>query len=122
MHEEITGLGATLVAISPQIPKFSEHITKRHKLAYDVLSDPGNQVAEAFGLVFSFPDELRRIYADALRIDLPKFNGDDSWRLPLSARFVIGSDGRIVAADADPDYTRRPEPGATVEVLRQIAS
>lgn len=122
MHEDITSLGASLVAVSPQVAKYSERITRRHKLAFDVLADPGNRVAQTFGLGFSFSEELRRIYRETLRIDLAVFNGDESWSLPLPARFVVGSDGRIVAADADPDYTRRPEPSATLAVLRRVQS
>ncbi len=54
-------------------------------------------------------------------IDLPTANGDDSWTLPMPARFVIDRSGMIRAADVDPDYTRRPEPADTVAVLRSLA-
>ena len=120
MHDEITAAGATLVALSPQIPKFSVRITKRHKLAFDVLADPGNQVAEAFGLKFAFPDELKEVYTGTFKIDFAEYNGDDSWTMPVPARFVIASNGKIVTAEADPDYTRRPEPSSTVEVLQSL--
>ena len=109
------------MAISPQLRKYNRRIARRHKLSFDVLSDPGNRVAERFGLVWQLPDDLRRVYL-SFPLDLPKHNGDDSWTLPLSARFVIDGDGRIAAADADPDYTVRPEPSATVEVLRSLRS
>jgi hypothetical protein len=33
---------------------------------------------------------------------------------------VIDREGVIRAVDADPDYTRRPEPAATVAVLRDL--
>jgi hypothetical protein len=53
-------------------------------------------------------------------VDLPRANGDDSWTLPVPARFVIDRGGVIQAVDADPDYTRRPEPVQTVEVLGRL--
>ncbi len=109
------------MAISPQLRKYNQRIVGRHKLSFDVLSDPGNQVAERFGLKWQLPEDLRKVYL-SFPLDLPKHNGDDSWTLPLSARFVVDSGGRIVAADADPDYTVRPEPNDTVEVLRGLAS
>ena len=109
------------MAISPQLRKYNRRISGRHKLSYDVLSDPGNRIAGHFGLKFQLSDDLRRVY-ESFPLDLPKHNGDDSWTLPMPARFVIGGDGRIVAADADPDYTVRPEPSATVEVLRSLGS
>src|SRR5262252_2314562 len=55
-------------------------------------------------------------------IDLARGNGDGTWRLPIPARFVIDRHGVIRAPDADPDYTRRPEPSQTVEMLRRLGS
>jgi len=90
-------------------------------MTYEVLRDLGNRVAEQYGLVFTLPEELQAIYSK-FGIDLPKGNGDGTWRLPIPALFVIGREGIIRAVDADPDYTRRPEPAQTVEVLRRLQS
>jgi peroxiredoxin len=90
-------------------------------LAFEVLRDFGNRVAEAYGLVFTLPDDVREIYLK-VGIDLARGNGDGTWRLPIPARFVIDRAGIIRAVDADPDYTRRPEPARTVEVLRQLGA
>jgi len=84
-----------------------------------MLRDLGNRVAEAYGLAFTLPDDLREIYL-GFGIDLARGNGDGTWRLPVPARFVIDRAGVIRAVDADPDYTRRPEPADTVEVLRRL--
>jgi peroxiredoxin len=90
-------------------------------MTYEVLRDLANRVAEQYGLVFTLPAELQAI-CTKFGIDLPKGNGDGTWRLPIPARFVIDREGIIRAVDADPDYTRRPEPGQTVEVLRRLQS
>ncbi len=87
--------------------------------AYEMLRDFGNQVAEQYGLVFTLPDDLQAIYLK-FGIDLAHGNGDGTWRLPVPARFVIDRQGIIVSVDADPDYTRRPEPARTVEVLQKL--
>ena len=39
----------------------------------------------------------------------------------MPARYVIGQNDVIVYAEVNPDYTRRPEPEQTVEVLRRLA-
>jgi len=88
-------------------------------LSFEVLRDLGNRVAEAYGLAFTLPDDLREIYVK-FGIDLAKGNGDGTWRLPMPARFVIDRGGIIRTVDADPDYTRRPEPARTVEILRGL--
>jgi peroxiredoxin len=85
-----------------------------------VLSDPGNRTADAYGLTFTLPDELREMY-EQFGIDVPAHNGDDSWRLPMPARFVVDRDGIIRYAKADPDYTVRPEPDETVEFVQRLA-
>jgi peroxiredoxin len=87
--------------------------------SFEMLRDFGNEVADKYGLVFTLPDALRDIYLK-FGIDLARGNGDGTWRLPIPARFVIDRGGTIRAADADPDYTRRPEPAETVRVLREI--
>ena len=76
-------------------------------------------MAARYGLVFTLPEDLRRVYLD-LGIDLTRANGDATWTLPMPARFVIDQEGIIRAADADPDYTHRPEPADTVAVLRTL--
>jgi peroxiredoxin len=96
-------------------------MSQRHKLAFDVLSDPGNRVAGEFGLTFKLPEDLRQLYAK-FGTDLKKYNGDESWTLPMPARFVIDSSGTVRAADVDPDYTVRPEPAETVRVLEGLKS
>jgi len=88
-------------------------------LPFEMLRDHGNQVAAKYGLVFTLPDDLQAIYLK-FGIDLAKGNGDGTWRLPIPARVVIDRTGVIRAADADPDYTRRPEPAKTIEVLTAL--
>jgi peroxiredoxin len=88
-------------------------------MPYEMLRDLGNTVAEAYGLVFTLPEDLQAIY-QKFGIDLAKGNGDGTWRLPVPARFVIDRSGVIRGVDADPDYTRRPEPSATIEVLKTL--
>ena len=86
-----------------------------------MLSDPGNRVGGEFGLTFKLPEDLRQVYGK-FGIDLKKYNGDESWTLPMPARFVIDSSGTVRAVDVDPDYTVRPEPAETVRVLEALKS
>ena len=110
-------MGSTLVAISPQREQYLQQVVKRHKLSFDVLRDKGNQVASEFGLVFTLPTDLRELYSK-FGIDLERFNGDDSWQLPIPGRFIIDSNSLIRYASADPDYTVRPDPRETVAALQ----
>ena len=106
--------------LSPQLPEFTSKGAHAQKLTFPILTDHGNAVGEAYGLAFRLPDDLIDVYKK-LGVDLPKFNGDESWRLSIPARIVIASDGTVVSAEADPDYTHRPEVEPTVEILRAIS-
>lgn len=115
---EIKSLGASLVAISPQLPEKSMSTAKKNSLTFEVLSDVGNRVAREFGLVFTLPERLRPIYQN-FGVDLPSSNGDDSFELPIPATYVIDVDGTILHAFVDTDYTKRLEPAEVVEALKK---
>ena len=106
-----------MVAISPLRPRYSKQVEENNGLEYDILSDEGNDIAEKFGLEVRLPDYLIDLYK-GFGADFERFNGDESWALPMPARYVAGPNGVIKAADFDPDYTRRPEPQKTVDDLK----
>ncbi len=117
---QIQALNASLVAISPQIASNSRKSIRQNKLAFPVLTDPNNATAAAFGIRYQLPVELIELYT-SLKNDLPAFNGDDSWSLPLPGRFVIDTTGVIIYAEVDPDYTNRPETELLLPSLRKAA-
>lgn len=118
---EIERRGAKLVAISAQTPANSRKSIRTNALSFPILSDPHNDVAAAFGLRFAMPDYLVELYK-SLKNDLPSFNGDPSWTLPMPARFVIAPDATIRYAEVNPDYTHRPEPEEMYPALDELAA
>ena len=117
---EILRLGGSLMAISPQSPDKSQATLLKNFLQYEVLSDLGNAVARQFGLVYQVPEWVRDLYI-SFGTDLPAFNGDQSWELPIPGTFVIGADRRIVLAYASSDARNRLEPKAILEALATLA-
>ena len=107
------------MAVSPQIETFNREFIQKHRLTFDILSDPGNEVAKTFGLVHELPADLRKVYL-SFGIDLEKFNGDDSWTLPMPGRFILDQQGTILSADVNPDYTKRPEPTDIIDILKAL--
>lgn len=91
----------------------------KQKLTYPIVWDEKSAVAEAFGLAFTVPDDLKAVYL-GFGNDLAIRNGDPSWRLPVPSRFVIDGSGIVRFVQADPDYTYRPEPQSTLDALRQV--
>lgn len=100
--------GATLVAISPELPDNSISTKEKNNLDYYVLSDVHNKVGKQYNVVYTLPDFIAERYNEAF--ELIKYNGDESNQLPLSATYVIAPDGSITYAFLDADYRNRAEP------------
>lgn len=115
----IQQLGASVIAISPQTPDATLSTAEKKELAFAVLSDRSNQVARAYGLAFKVPpllDEIQRGFG----IDIPAANGDTSNELPVTATFVVASDGRVAFRHLDVDWRHRLEPAELLRRLEQL--
>jgi peroxiredoxin len=56
---EIAAAGASLMAISSEKPDDTLSTAEKNALTFEVLSDVGQQIGRAFGLVYEFTDELK---------------------------------------------------------------
>jgi len=117
---DITAAGATLVAISPEKPDDTLSTAEKNALSFEVLSDVGQKVGRAFGLVYTFSDELKRAYQEFGR-DIPATTGADEWALPISATYIIGRDGTIIYAYTDADYRDRADPEEVLMFLKEAS-
>ena len=118
---EIAAAGASLVAISPEKPDDTLSTAEKNALSFEVLSDVGQKVGRAFGLVYEFTEELKRAYR-GFNLDIPVRNGTPGeWALPISATYVIDRDGSIVYAYTDVDYRDRADPRDILQVVTKKA-
>lgn len=117
---EITALGASLIAVSPQAPDASQHLVQRLDLGYDVLSDADQDVIRAYRLQFELVHELRPLYRQ-MNMALDEHNADGSWNLPVPATFVIDAAGVVRARHVDPNYRERMSTDAIVAALTTLA-
>ena len=121
MLPEIKAAGATLVAITPELPDASLTTTEKNKLAFEVLTDTDAAYARELGLVFTLPEEVRPLYEN-FGINIEAHNGKGKFDLPLAATFVVDPEGSIVFAMVDADYTHRAEPSDIVAAVESLAS
>jgi len=117
---DITALGATLIAISPETPDNSLNTSEKNELTFEVLSDSKNQVAKKFGLVFKLAEELRPVYTQ-FGIDVPAYNGDSTFELPIPATYVVTPNGKIAHSFINVDYTQRLDPREILTALNNLA-
>ncbi|UGB30980.1 MULTISPECIES: peroxiredoxin-like family protein [Bacillales] len=113
---QIKQRGAQILAVSPQTPDSSLTMKEKNELQFHLLSDKGNQVSNEYNLTFKMQKVLIELY-QKLALELPSYNGEDSWELPLAATFVISQQAKIIYAYVDTDYRKRAEPSEVLEYL-----
>ncbi|QHC57596.1 peroxiredoxin-like family protein [Rathayibacter sp. VKM Ac-2760] len=108
--------GVALVAVSPQTPDGSRAAVVNGDLGFTVVSDPGNGLAGALGIVTA-PSGAAQEAHTALGFAVKDSNADDTPAIPFPTVLVVDA-GRVVRfADVHVDYTTRTE---TDEILRAV--
>ncbi len=101
-------LGASLVALSPQVPERLKAIKERHSLQFPVASDLNNELARQFGILYTF-DEASQNSSIASGKTIGEVTGTGTWELPQPTAVVIGQNGIVKFADVHPDWLLRTE-------------
>ena len=121
VDSEVRALGARIVALTPELERYTRDVHKKLNLTFDILTDLHLNTAEQFRLVFVLSDYLRDLY-NSFGITLDRFHDESEYRLAMPAQYVIDQEGIIRTADVNVDYTIRPEPSQTVTVLRTLTA
>lgn len=117
--EDIKAAGATLVAITPELPDSSLSTSEKHNLGFEVLTDEKSDYARELGLVFTLSEKVRPVY-EQFGIEVEKHNGKGQFDLPLAATLVVDVDGTVACAAVAVDYTQRAEPADVVKELQNL--
>jgi peroxiredoxin len=104
-HKELTANAGQIVAIMPDRQKFAAELKSQSNVPFPILTDMDNGYALSLNLAIWVGAEIQKLMRD--RLDLPAFQGNSSWMLPIPATFVVGRDGLIRARFIDPDYRKR---------------
>jgi peroxiredoxin len=105
-HRNVSQKGGQIVAIMPDRQQFSSELKTKGELPFPILTDMDNGYALSLNLAIWIGDEMRKMMMER-RQDVPAYQGNDGWMLPIPATFVVGQDGRIKARFVDPDYRKR---------------
>jgi peroxiredoxin len=116
-QDKIKQEGASIVAIMPDREQFAAAFKSDGDLHYPVLTDMDNGYALSLNLAFWVGAELEGLMAKGGR-DLPRYQGNEAWFLPIPATFVLASDGTVTARFIDPDYRRRMTIEDLLEALK----
>lgn len=119
--QRFSDAGANIVLISPQTQDWANETVRQFGLSGDVLCDIGNKYATELGITLIQTEMTKEIYR-GFDVDLPKYNGDDSWLLPAPTRIVVDMNGKVIDVKINPDHAYRKEPCETLETLALINS
>jgi peroxiredoxin len=108
VHEKIAAAGGQIVAILPDRQRFTNMLKGDARASFPILTDMDNGYAMSLNLVMWVGTEMQGLMPKA-GVDLPLYQGNQSWMLPIPATFVVGTDGVIKARHIDPDYRKRIE-------------
>ncbi|MCV3205687.1 AhpC/TSA family protein [Mesorhizobium sp. YC-39] len=104
-QQEIAALGGQVVVIMPERRKFAKAMKAAVGATFPFLTDMDNGYALSLNLAIWVGAEMERLMG--LGLDLPNYQGNASWFLPIPATFIVGTDGIITDRFVDPDYRRR---------------
>jgi polyisoprenoid-binding protein YceI/peroxiredoxin len=119
-YPDIRALGASLVAVAPQMEESAGVQAEDNNLSFPLLSDTTGKTMRDYRLLYQVPASLKKVFLETYGVDLEKYNGEDRWELPVTATFVIGIDGKVKAGLVDMDYTKRMEPSDILAALRSL--
>jgi peroxiredoxin len=120
-HNVIVMDGGQIVAVIPERQQYATEFKTDGHIPFTVLTDMDNGYAMSLDLVFWMGEEMKNIMRQRPDRDIPKFQGNESWMLPIPATFVVGRSGRISARFVDPDYRKRMAIEDLVAALRSAA-
>ena len=118
---QIEEQGGQIVAIMPDREEFAAELKSEAQAPFPVLTDVDNGYALSLNLAIWVGAEMQRMIAEA-GWDLPEYQGNDAWMLPIPATFVVGTDGKVKERFVDPDYRRRMAIENMLEALKSARS
>ncbi|WP_369199326.1 peroxiredoxin-like family protein [Streptomyces sp. PU-14G] len=116
---ELTSRGMELIAVSPQRPDGSLTTQEVNELSFTVLSDPGNQIGRALGVMNTWSQQARQAVT-AVVTEVSAANGDGTDDVPMPTVVLVDARGVIRWLDVHPDYSRRTEPADIIEALKVL--
>jgi peroxiredoxin len=116
---KITETGATVLAISPEVPSETADLVEQKKLGFLFGTDHDNELATRLALSFKLDAKTIKRYKE-YGIDLPKSNDSKVWQLPVPATYIIDTDGTITFAYVDEDYSKRADYKKVVKQLQAL--
>jgi peroxiredoxin len=119
IYGEIQRLGARVISIMPDSAQFTAGYVAKNELPFPVLTDIDLGYSLSLGLIFWVGGEVQKLYKQA-GVELEKYHGNQTYFLPMAAKFIVGRDGLVKARQVNTEFRERMEPKAIIATLREL--
>ncbi len=110
-------LGATQVAITPDLPETTAETVRNLGLPFEVLSDAKSAFGLRCGISYPLPGDLAEAYH---AIDFINRHGSSDFFLPIPAVFIADQFGKVRLSYIEPDYEKRLEPQTILDTVKGL--
>ena len=114
--QRIKDKGATLVAVSPELPENISKTIEKTKAEYPILYDEGLKIMKAYDVDFEVPENTLTRYRNA-GLDIEENNGANGKYLPIPAVYIIDKEQTVIYRFFEKDYKKRPSVKELLENL-----
>src|SRR5579863_9074267 len=114
IDQDVRQLGATQVAITPDLIQMTAQTVLNLDLPFEVLSDTKSAFGLRCGISYPLPTDLAEAYH---AIDFINRHGSSDFFLPIPAVFIADQFGIVRLSYIDPDYANRLEPQTILDTL-----
>ena len=109
--------GATLIAVTPELPENITKTIEKTKADYPILYDEDLKIMKAYDVEFEVPEDVLSRYRNS-GIKIDENNGKKNGNfLPVPAAYVIDKESNITYRFFQADYKRRP---SVKEILNNL--
>jgi peroxiredoxin len=99
--------GATLIAITPELPENISKTVEKTNAEYSILFDEDLKIMKAYDVEFEIPENvLSRYRSTGIKVD--ENNGKNGNFLPIPATYIIDKESTITYRFFQSDYKKRP--------------
>ena len=112
-------LDANVVAITPETRVFAQELADAASNEFPILADLDNGYALSANLAIWVDDAMASLIASA-GWDIPSYQGNDSWMLPIPGVFVLDREGVIRMRHVNPDYRERADLDGVIAALEAL--
>jgi peroxiredoxin len=103
----IKGKGATLIAITPELPENISKTIEKTNAEYPILFDEDLKIMKAYDVEFEVPENVLTRYRNT-GIKIDENNGKNGNFLPIPATYIIDKESTITYRFFQSDYKKRP--------------